>query len=58
MGESRETEVCWYLTGTREQFRLSGVLDMITPEHSDPAKVNTKRALCLCPKVASRVYCE
>lgn len=41
MGESRDTEVCWYLTGTREQFRLSGVLDMITPE-SDPAMVNPK----------------
>ena len=30
MSESRDTEVCWYLTGTREQFRLSGVLDMIS----------------------------
>lgn len=35
MSESRDAEVCWYLTGTREQFRLSGVLDMVTHE-SEP----------------------
>jgi len=28
MKESRHAEVCWYLSGTREQFRLSGQLEV------------------------------
>ncbi len=28
MKESRDAEVCWYLSGTREQYRLSGQLQV------------------------------
>jgi len=33
------TEACWYFTQTREQFRLSGILTLVGPDHTaDPGQ--------------------
>lgn len=29
-------EICWYFTKTREQFRISGTLQLVTVEETDP----------------------
>jgi pyridoxamine 5'-phosphate oxidase len=36
-------ELCWYFTNTREQFRLSGHLSLITGQDDDIAFVQTRR---------------
>lgn len=33
----QQGEICWYFPKTREQFRLSGTLSLITAHESDPA---------------------
>ncbi|MEL6604688.1 MAG: Npun_F5749 family FMN-dependent PPOX-type flavoprotein [Cyanobacteria bacterium J06614_10] len=35
--QNPNAEVCWYFTKTREQFRLSGQLQVITSDSPDPA---------------------
>jgi pyridoxamine 5'-phosphate oxidase len=38
-------ELCWYFTKTREQFRLSGPLSLITDQDDDPAAEQTRQDL-------------
>ncbi|MEL7511795.1 MAG: Npun_F5749 family FMN-dependent PPOX-type flavoprotein [Cyanobacteria bacterium J06554_3] len=35
--QNPNAEACWYFTKTREQFRLSGELTLVTAETTDPA---------------------
>ena len=34
-GASPQAEACWYFPKTREQFRLSGTLELVTPEDAN-----------------------
>ncbi|KAM0926553.1 hypothetical protein ACQ4PT_003586 [Festuca glaucescens] len=42
VGELKEWplgEICWYFTDSWEQFRISGIIDVIDGSSSDPAKL-------------------
>ncbi|MGK7932580.1 MAG: Npun_F5749 family FMN-dependent PPOX-type flavoprotein [Microcystaceae cyanobacterium] len=38
-------EICWYFTKTREQFRLSGKIELVTDNHDNPELVKARQIL-------------
>uniref|UniRef100_A0A453J896 Pyridoxamine 5'-phosphate oxidase Alr4036 family FMN-binding domain-containing protein n=1 Tax=Aegilops tauschii subsp. strangulata TaxID=200361 RepID=A0A453J896_AEGTS len=45
IGEIREWplgEICWYFTDSWEQFRISGIIDVIDGSSLDPAKLQVR----------------
>ena len=36
-------EACWYFPNTREQFRLTGVLTLVGPDHSTPELLKARK---------------
>jgi hypothetical protein len=36
------SQICWYFTDSWEQFRISGIVDVIDGSSSDPAKLQVR----------------
>ncbi|KAF8780237.1 hypothetical protein HU200_001907 [Digitaria exilis] len=37
--DARSNKICWYFTDSWEQFRISGIIDVIDGSSADPAKL-------------------
>ncbi|CAI0440455.1 unnamed protein product [Linum tenue] len=48
-------EICWYFTDSWEQFRISGLVDIIDGSSSDPAKVEQRHRSWFASSVRSRM---
>ncbi|AUC61558.1 Pyridoxamine 5'-phosphate oxidase [Cyanobacterium sp. HL-69] len=38
-----QSEICWYFTKTREQFRINGYIDIITHQEKDQKMINARK---------------
>ncbi|CAM0870887.1 unnamed protein product [Alopecurus aequalis] len=47
-------EICWYFTDSWEQFRISGIIDVIDGSSSDPAKLQQREKAWFASSVKSR----
>uniref|UniRef100_A0A453J8A0 pyridoxal 5'-phosphate synthase n=1 Tax=Aegilops tauschii subsp. strangulata TaxID=200361 RepID=A0A453J8A0_AEGTS len=57
IGEIREWplgEICWYFTDSWEQFRISGIIDVIDGSSLDPAKLQQREKAWFASSVKSR----
>ncbi|KAF7051295.1 hypothetical protein CFC21_059546 [Triticum aestivum] len=57
IGEIKEWplgEICWYFTDSWEQFRISGIIDVIDGSSPDPAKLQQREKAWFASSVKSR----
>ncbi|PNT78328.1 hypothetical protein BRADI_1g77505v3 [Brachypodium distachyon] len=47
-------EICWYFTDSWEQFRISGIIDVIDGSSLDPAKLQLREKAWFASSVKSR----
>lgn len=38
-----QSEICWYFTKTREQFRINGIIQIITHQETDSTMINARQ---------------
>ncbi|XP_047058423.1 pyridoxine/pyridoxamine 5'-phosphate oxidase 2-like isoform X1 [Lolium rigidum] len=57
VGELKEwplSEICWYFTDSWEQFRISGIVDVIDGSSSDPAKLQQREKTWFASSMKTR----
>ncbi|KAM3316656.1 hypothetical protein ACQJBY_034660 [Aegilops geniculata] len=52
--DARSNKICWYFTDSWEQFRISGIIDVIDGSSPDPAKLQQREKAWFASSVKSR----